>query len=105
MIVLADGTLLYNHDALREYLEGVGFDCWNMQKDELLHMLGGEYPDEIINSMQDDIDELNDELTEKDNRIFELEQETDDYREELERLEGTILELKEKMSSTGIEID
>lgn len=105
MIVLADGTLLYNRDTLREYLEGVGFDCWNIQQGELLNMLGGEYPDEIISSMQDDIDELNDELSEKDDRIFELEQEVDDYREEVKRLEGTIRELESELASAGIEID
>lgn len=84
MIVLADGTMIYDEYTLRDFLEAVGFDCWNIQAPELASLLGKYAEQDYDSSLLDEIDSLEDEI--------------DELKEIIESQEDELAKLKEQES-------
>lgn len=82
MIVLADGTLIYDEYTLRDVMEKAGFDCWHLQKGELAEMLRPG-SDVEIDSLQDRIDELESEVADLESVLDDRDDEIDELKKQL----------------------
>lgn len=78
MIVLHDGTMIYDENTLRDFMEKAGFDCWEMQKDELVDILKGNV---------ETVDDLYDEIADLRTEVSNLEEDLFDRNTEIERLQ------------------
>lgn len=115
MLVLKDGTTIYDEWGLREVLEPVGFDCWRIQKPDLCHILssGGTIGDDPIVELAEMTRELESALCEKENtedelddaccQIEELESDLAMERKDSERKSRQIQFLIEKLRQAGID--
>lgn len=93
MLILKDGTLIYDEWTLRDVLEPIGFDCWNLQKGDLFQILcsGGTLGHDLVS----DLTEKESELDEAQQEITDLECALEDTQECVESLEEEITEQKE----------
>lgn len=95
MIVLNDGTMIYDENTLRDFMEKVGFGCWEMQKDELVDILKGNV---------ETVDDLYDEIADLRAEVSDLEEDLFDRDTEIERLQERIRwfeEIVAKQNSTS----
>lgn len=115
MLVLKDGTTIYDEWGLREVLEPVGFDCWRIQKPDLCRILssGGTLGDDPVAELEEMARELESALCEKENaedelddvccQMEELESDLAQERKNSERKSRQIRFLTEKLRRAGID--
>lgn len=82
MIVLADGTLIYDEYTLQDVMEEAGFDCWHLQKGELAEMLRPDSDVEIDN-LQGRIDELESEIADLESALDDRDDEINELKQQL----------------------
>lgn len=110
MLVLRDGTQIYDEFTLREHLENhAGFDCWKSQKEEL-HRLLTSYDcnddDDLVakvESLEQDILDLSEDKDDLEAEVEELEDKIREKNKLLELRKTQIGWLLEKLDDAGID--